>query len=148
MTLERFEEVFRDIDFRPMRISTCKNSTLIALWNRIIDGDTRAMRRMIRYCAYKIKSIDIVPELFSHHVLCDKAVEYALEGDRLWNFKESYGELIDPIDALLGFMRKHYRSVMDIETNKCRVSYDLIKEKYGDLLNYCILLIAVIEDTK
>jgi len=146
MKIERFNEIFDSIDFSPRNIVRNKYHTLVALWNRILDGDTVAMRRMIKYCAYRIKQIDIVPEMFSKHVLCNKANEYALEGDRLWNFKETYGEHITPSESLIGYMRKHYRSVMDIETDKIKVSYELIKEKYGDLLNYCILLIAITEE--
>jgi hypothetical protein len=76
-----------------------------------------------------------------------KAQHYASSTDRLANFKAAAGaQSINPIQALVGMMSKHYVSVCDM--SKDPLSHDIKKwnEKLGDLRNYCLLCEALIRD--
>ena len=84
-------------------------------------------------------------------VLGNKAADYAKDGDRLHNFRvaarignESMAK------ALEGMMRKHLVSVYDLIDKDERevIPADLIDEKIGDLINYLILLEAVLLEEK
>ncbi len=80
--------------------------------------------------------------------LCKKAGEYASNEDRLYNFKRGACVLsTTPAECLLGYMTKHFVSVLDMvrDSNKGKpLSRDRIDEKIGDLINYIILLEAVL----
>lgn len=84
-------------------------------------------------------------------VLASKAVEYAPGADRLHNFKRAAaitGE--SPAEVCVGFMAKHLVSVLDIVDSKearlGRVPQERIDEKFGDAINYLILLEALLND--
>lgn len=105
-------------------------------------------------------------------VLQRKAAEYVQGGDRLYNFKRAATITGDsPEKALLGMLMKHIVSVLDIiekiekahqiknteydvkvsEDSNDRISktiftQDYIDEKFGDVINYFILLEALIHD--
>lgn len=77
-----------------------------------------------------------------------KALEYATE-DRLYNFKRAAEILgISDFEALLSMMAKHLVSVLDIVHNAhVRGVYPdscTRDEKIGDLINYFILLEAML----
>ena len=84
--------------------------------------------------------------------LCKKADEYAVDDDRLHNFKVAAG-LQDclPTTALAGMMAKHTVSVYDmirgLEEGK---SYpiELWSEKIGDSINYLLLLAAAVREAQ
>ena len=99
------------------------------------------------------KGVDV--RFVANETLGLKASEYAMNEDRLWNFKPTYlvdyeldkkESLIWSLNTVMGYMLKHYNSVMDIETGKLRTVKGTAKEKYGDLYNYCILAIAIAEE--
>lgn len=75
-------------------------------------------------------------------ILKSKGDEYATE-DRMYNFKRT-AQVLDctPQRALLGFLAKHWVSVMDIIEGKSLT----IDEKIGDCINYLILLEALLHD--
>lgn len=77
-------------------------------------------------------------------VLANKAGEYATDLDRLYNFKRGAGVLQKtPAQVCVAYMTKHLVSVIDlVEKDDYLVSQ--IDEKLGDLINYCILLEAVL----
>lgn len=82
-------------------------------------------------------------------ILSSKAVEYA-RGDRLSNFKEAAEFLhCTPEKALLGFVTKHMIAlrdfVEDLEKGHC-ASGEQWDEKLGDIINYMILLEALLEE--
>lgn len=80
-------------------------------------------------------------------VLLSKSKEYAMNGDRLWNFKPNYKFMNkDPKLNLLGYLTKHVASCMDILTGKIVPNKEMIIEKFGDVVNYCILLIALLKE--
>ncbi len=80
--------------------------------------------------------------------LIDKAKEYASDTDRLYNFKRGACVLsVTPAECLLGYMTKHFVSILDMvrDSNKGKPpSRERIDEKIGDLVNYIILLEAVL----
>lgn len=96
-------------------------------------------------------------------VLASKGEEYSRNGERLWNFKEAAkvtGQT--DVQAAWGMAMKHLVSVMDMidqvgtatvesleDQRYCQVSVknfsrDYVDEKIGDLINYLILIEALI----
>ena len=82
-------------------------------------------------------------------ILASKAKEYA-KGDRLHNFKVASAiSNCTPERALKGMMMKHLVSVFDIidDLDKNIVpTSELVDEKIGDLINYSILLEALLKE--
>lgn len=84
------------------------------------------------------------------NTLAAKGKEYASNTDRLHNFKEAARlEEVHPITALRGMMLKHIVSVNDM-CDKYRAggteSEAMINEKFGDYINYLILLEAMLKE--
>jgi hypothetical protein len=84
------------------------------------------------------------------NTLASKGKEYASNTDRLHNFKEgARSEDVHPITALRGMMLKHIVSVKDM-CDKYRAggleSEAMINEKFGDYINYLILLEAMLKE--
>ena len=78
-------------------------------------------------------------------VLCEKAKEYAKDGDRFHNFNVAARMLgITPERALKGMMLKHEVSVNDLiemaGTTPEKLDAKVINEKITDNINYLILL--------
>ena len=86
------------------------------------------------------------------NTLCQKADEYAVDDDRLHNFKVAAG-LQDclPTTALGGMMAKHTVSVYDmirgLENGMC-YPIELWNEKIGDSINYLLLLAAAVREVQ
>ena len=80
-------------------------------------------------------------------VLVTKAAEYATNADRLHNFKAGAAlSRTTPAGALLGYMTKHFVSVIDMVRNEesgTPPTPEKVDEKIGDAINYLILLEAV-----
>jgi len=82
-------------------------------------------------------------------ILGNKAEEYALNGDRLHNFKVAArmkGET--PAKDLWGMAAKHLVSVEDLVEGRLFASEKMVDEKIGDFINYLILLEAVFKEKK
>lgn len=80
-------------------------------------------------------------------VLGNKSKEYAIDGDRLHNFRlaaRTTGQ--DMKRALWGMAMKHFVSVMDMVESKLALSEYMIDEKIGDSINYLILLESVMRE--
>ncbi len=76
-----------------------------------------------------------------------KGGEYAGEQDRLENFKLSaFLEQGTPEQALLGFVTKHIVSVYDTVGREITRDENYWKEKLGDIINYMILLSALLKE--
>ena len=74
-------------------------------------------------------------------VLSFKAGEYATEINRYHNFDIAADyDAESPERALWGMLKKHIVSVQDMIKNPNTVTYTLIDEKIGDVINYFILL--------
>lgn len=80
-------------------------------------------------------------------VLGAKAREYALSGDRLHNFKLA-ARVTDqtPARALWGIAVKHLVSVIDLIEDRLSPTEAMVDEKVGDLINYLILLEAILKE--
>ena len=78
-----------------------------------------------------------------------KNAEYATDEDKLYNFKRTAEiKRCTPESALWGMLLKHYVSVQDIveavERGEQPPKMSIIAEKIGDLINYLILLKALL----
>lgn len=84
----------------------------------------------------------------SKRTLITKAKEYAICGeDRLTQFKRA-GEVqcIEPTEALVGMMTKHFTSICDMVKDPHAHNLRKWNEKIGDLRNYTFLLDALLRD--
>jgi hypothetical protein len=80
--------------------------------------------------------------------LTKKSAEYA-DGsdDKLYNFKRAARISGDTVQkTLAGMMLKHEVSVWDIIDEKRPFTIEMIDEKIGDMINYLILLEAVLKE--
>lgn len=76
-----------------------------------------------------------------------KAKEYALDGDRLYNFKAAArlkGET--PAQSLWGIAIKHLVCVIDMVENRLEPTRKNIDDHLGDMVNYLVLLEALLEE--
>ena len=85
-------------------------------------------------------------------ILAAKSKEYSRSGDKLHNFHRA-AALLDcsPEKALIGMMAKHIVSVLDlVDDIEAGGLPDeaLVSEKIGDLVNYSILLEALITERR
>jgi len=87
-------------------------------------------------------------------VLIRKDKEYSSGTDRLHNFYRA-AALMDctPVEALLGMWAKHLVSIIDVVQRMTRErgyvpSQELVAEKFGDNINYTLLLEGLIEDAR
>ena len=80
-------------------------------------------------------------------LLCSKGDEYARGDDRLHNFKKAAAmSHTTPEDALWGMWVKHLVSVKDMVDDPKRSSDRMIDEKISDLINYGLLLEAILKE--
>jgi hypothetical protein len=74
-----------------------------------------------------------------------KANEYAIDGDRMWNFNEGvrqhYDKNISREQVQYGMALKHWISINDIirDSNTKIPAEAYIREKFGDMIVYLIL---------
>lgn len=79
-------------------------------------------------------------------VLAFKAKEYATQ-DRLHNFKVAARiNNTTPAKALWGMALKHLVSITDIIERPIDFDPEIIDEKIGDMINYLILLEAILKE--
>lgn len=77
-------------------------------------------------------------------VMVEKATQYAVGGDRLYNFKRaSEIERNTPAQALWGKATKHLISIIDMVEGNSPATQEAIDEKIGDMQNYLDLLRAI-----
>lgn len=81
-------------------------------------------------------------------VLSEKEQEYSqCESDRLDQFwRAAAVQNIEPTEALVGMMTKHYTSICDMVKNPTCHSIPKWNEKIGDLRNYTFLLDSLVRD--
>lgn len=94
---------------------------------------------------------DLYPDLYlpqiAEDTLINKAKEYSMNGDRLWNFRNNYKFMEKyPLDNLLGYLRKHCASCMDIIRGYIKPDRKLTIEKFGDVYCYCLLALAILAE--
>ena len=82
-------------------------------------------------------------------VLTEKASQYSSDTDRLANFRDvSCLNHTTPEAALWGFVSKHIVALSGFIKNKgsCQQPYEQWEEKIGDIINYMILLDALVRE--
>lgn len=82
----------------------------------------------------------------SREVLAKKAFEYSRQGNRLHNF-DAAAQItgVSPEIALWGMMQKHLVSIVDmLQDYPLKYTRTYLDEKLGDLINYLILLEAIL----
>lgn len=87
----------------------------------------------------------------TRETLATKAGEYAMDTDRLHNFKraaEMRGKGETPREALLGMLIKHLVSVFDMVDGDREYPEGVWDEKVGDSINYFILLEAIVAEAR
>ena len=78
--------------------------------------------------------------------LAHKAKEYASD-DRLYNFKRAAEiQHTTTAKALWGMASKHLVSVIDLVEGRINATPEMVNEKIGDMINYLILLEAVLKE--
>lgn len=78
-----------------------------------------------------------------------KGKEYATDTDKLHNFRKA-AEINDTSmeRSLWGMVTKHLVSVMDMVFSDKIYSFKYINDKIGDMINYLILLEAVLKEER
>jgi hypothetical protein len=95
----------------------------------------------------RFNEIVMMENEISVEMLISKGIEYGSNDDRLSNFKEAAGlRGINPADALMGMLAKHFVSVSDMAKYPAAQSLDKWDEKLRDIRNYTYLLKAVLVD--
>lgn len=80
-------------------------------------------------------------------ILVKKQAEYNLDDDRLSHFKHAAGAANwTPEQTLLGYMTKHWVSIVDMINSKQKFTRSRFVEKVTDIENYLILLLGLLED--
>ena len=84
----------------------------------------------------------------SKRTLLTKAKEYTIGNDDRLNQFYRAGEVqnIEPTEALVGMMTKHFTSICDMVKNPKNHNLRKWNEKIGDLRNYTFLLDALLRD--
>ena len=160
MTPERFTEIFKSIEplisdvnrYNIRRISSHREQFLqriecIGIDDNIIRRSKESYTNLAKRAYDIAKEINVDLLAIARETLIKKANEYSMDGDRLWNFKHNYSFMNkDPLQNLNGYLRKHLASCMDMLDGKIEPTKDMVIEKFGDVYNYCILAVAIIEE--
>jgi len=147
MKPERFKEVYESItatkpkadlfDYAVKNLFTTTKAIDLSL----------ACYTVMSFCESMANGYSLNLRELSKKTLTEKAKEYAVNDDRLWNFKDNYAfTSASPIKNLLGYIRKQATSCMDVLTDRLQPTKALVQEKFGDVYNYCILLLAIIKE--
>lgn len=82
-------------------------------------------------------------------VLGLKGNEYSFNNDRLHNFKVAARMLNTTVDnALWGMAMKHLVSIEDLIHGRLANTDENVNEKIGDMINYLILLEAILDEAR
>ncbi|MDD5053447.1 MAG: hypothetical protein PHO27_12000 [Sulfuricurvum sp.] len=85
----------------------------------------------------------------SRHTLIQKAKEYATEEDRLHNFKVGSARLnCLPSQYALSLVTKQIECIYDVLLSGEQITQALIDEKFGDCINYLMLIEGCLKDEK
>lgn len=107
--------------------------------------DIKALLSLLQNKALELTDNRIDLSSHAKSTLINKAKEYAVDDDRLYNFKDPYNlTSLKHTDILKGYMLKHAISVLDMLSGKLKITDEMVLEKFGDLFNYCLLLLALL----
>lgn len=100
----------------------------------------------VRYELLVEKTVEQIRQLSTN-----KGGEYAGDTDRLANFRRNAERLgLDPAQVWAVYAAKHWDAVMqyveDIQTGKSRPRSESISGRLDDLIVYCILMKAIVEE--
>jgi hypothetical protein len=90
--------------------------------------------------------IKIISETFedSERTLSSKGTEYSTNNNVFETFEKSVGSFFSSREeAALGFSIKHFTSITDMVLTNKEYSKEYIDEKFGDIINYMLLLKAM-----
>lgn len=84
-------------------------------------------------------------------LLIEKGAEYAGDADRLSNFKRGASLIgVTPLQVALIYASKHFDAISTYIRNdaggKMQILSEPIEGRFDDLINYCILMKALIRD--
>jgi hypothetical protein len=147
MKVEQFNKILKS--------ALDRKESLLDNFNCICNGfnscDTKmvksACHALIDFCQEHGKRYQLDLKVLAGKTLDKKAAEYSCEGNRLWNFFPDYPFLDGSkgMDLLKGYLLKHMVSCADILKGRIDPTQSLVLDKFGDCLNYSILMLAVIE---
>lgn len=81
-------------------------------------------------------------------LLVVKGGEYANSGDRLANFKRGASLTgCTPLQVAFIYASKHYDGIASYVKDPTRPSSEPIEGRFDDLINYCILMKAIIKES-
>lgn len=144
-------ETFNAILAKALEPDSCRLETLTTAATCLNMGNRKVARHA---CLVLIALAQEVGEkhglnlkALANTTLVEKAKEYACGGDRLYNFRNNYDWQNGSEELrLIGYLEKQMVSCADILSGKLMPSEELIKEKFGDVLNYSCLLYALISE--
>ncbi len=149
MTPEKFDELANKITGIPYNMVEIFQQVAYEL---VTDCHVDTPHELMELCIKVGLKVDVDINANCKSTLLNKSKEYAMNGDRLWNFKYNYSFMCqDPKENLIGYMRKHLASCMDYLTRL--ITFEdkekekaFVLEKFGDVYNYCVLLYALIHE--
>lgn len=82
-------------------------------------------------------------------LLQEKNKDYSIEEDALAGFKNVAKEIkVTPLKVWFVYARKHWGAISNYVRNNGKIESEPIESRLTDMINYCILLKALIEDEK
>ena len=98
------------------------------------------------------KLVDYIVEERVKKVLCKKSAEYSRGNNKLYNFyRAAEVDRISPVEALRGMHLKHRVSILDMLDDLMQDKHHpqaLWQEKLTDILNYYILMWAILQEVE
>lgn len=82
-------------------------------------------------------------------LLTVKGGEYASSEDRLSNFKRGAALTgVPPLTVAMVYASKHYDAIASYVRNPARPASEPIEGRFDDLINYCILMKAIVKENQ
>ena len=119
--------------------------------NAFINNNLLALKQLMCICESEgMRLSKLSCKELAVSKLLERGENYAKGEDRLSNFKASAKFMSkDPLDNLQGYVRKHLEWVYTFTANdEILATKEQIIEHVGDVFNYCILAIALMEETE
>jgi hypothetical protein len=140
---------------RILKSTLDRKESLLDNFNCICNGFNSCEIKMIKAACYALiqfcdefgKRYELELKALAGKTLNKKAEEYSCEGNRLWNFFADYPFLEDKgMELLKGYLLEHMVSCADILKGRLDPNKGLVLDKFGNCVNYSILMLAVIEE--
>lgn len=92
--------------------------------------------------------VDDILERVRENLVSKATRDYAVSGDKLYNFHTAAPILGSAEMACLSYATKHYLSIAKLVQEKKSVSRELALEKIGDLITYMVIMHALMGETR